>query len=113
MPSLNRPIRILFLIISCIGLVFYLSGNNVSKTEITFLKAEGAEALYLKHCKLCHGKDGQRMLGGAKDLSGSTMSVDERIKIITDGKGKMASYASKINQEEIEAVANYIETLRP
>ena len=113
MRSIYRPFRILFLIISCIGLISYLSGSNVSTAEVIVTKGEGAETVYLKHCKLCHGKDGQRMMSGAKDLSVSAMSLEERVKIITEGKGKMASYSAKISEEEIEAVAMYIETLRP
>jgi mono/diheme cytochrome c family protein len=112
MPSINRPFRILFIITFCIGLISYVSGKNGPKTGVSITEGEVAEALYLKQCKLCHGKDGQRMLSGAKDLSTSTMSLEERIKIITEGKGKMASYSSKISQEEIESVAIYIETLR-
>ncbi len=53
------------------------------------------------------------MMKGAKDLSVSTMSLEERVKIITEGKGKMASYSTKISEEEIESVAIYIATLRP
>ena len=89
-----------------------MSGSDDSTVGITYLKGEGAEGIYLKHCKLCHGRDGQRMLGGAKDLSVSMMSLEERMTIISEGKGKMASYTSKLSLEEIEALAMYIETLR-
>ena len=45
--------------------------------------------IYKQNCMLCHGADGSLGANGSKDLSQSTLSLDERKAIIKNGKGKM------------------------
>ena len=68
--------------------------------------------VYTKLCQNCHGADGKLMLSGAKDLSISALTKEEQILIITKGKNAMAAYESQLSQQQIEAVADYIETLK-
>ncbi len=65
------------------------------------------EAVFKKNCKLCHGIDGKQMLNGAKDLNLSTMTLEERVNIITNGKKVMIPFKDVLTAKEIKAVAQY------
>ncbi len=71
-----------------------------------------ARALYIRKCSLCHGDDGD--LGASKSpmLSTSTLSLEERVALITYGKGTMPAQKGILNKAEITAVARYIERFR-
>ena len=77
-------------------------------------KAEGnassnidPKKIYKLNCQLCHGSDGKLGANGSKDLTVSPLGLDERISIITNGKGAMAAYSGILSTEEIKAVAAY------
>lgn len=63
--------------------------------------------IYKQNCVLCHGADGSLGANGSKDLSQSTMSLDERKAIIKNGKGKMIGLGSLLSTDEIDAVAAF------
>jgi len=69
--------------------------------------------LFEKNCKLCHGKDGKKMLAGAPDLSLSEMTKAQRMDIIANGKGTMTPFRDRLSPEQVEAVADYLEKLKP
>ena len=48
----------------------------------------------------------------APDLRTSTLSLEERKRIIREGKGSMPSHQSALDPSAIEEVAKYIETFR-
>ena len=65
----------------------------------------------MTYCKSCHGKKGSLGLGGAAKLTKSTMSLEERIDVITNGKGKMTPFGALLSEKELLAVAKFTETL--
>ncbi len=69
-------------------------------------------AVFKQNCVICHGSDGTLGLNGAKDLSKSTLSVEERINIITHGKNLMTPFGTILRPEEIQAAAEYTQTLK-
>lgn len=69
------------------------------------------ESLYKTHCAICHGADGKKGLAGAKMIPESELSLDERIALITNGKGSMMPYRGVLSKEEIARVAAYTLTL--
>ena len=71
-----------------------------------------ARALYIRKCSLCHGDDGKLMASKSPDLSVSTMTLAERVAIITYGKGTMPAQKGVLDKAEITAVARYIERFR-
>lgn len=71
----------------------------------------GAE-LYKINCQACHGETGDAGVSGAKDLTASTLSKAEKEMIVKNGKGNMTAYGSILNPSEINAVLDYIETLK-
>jgi mono/diheme cytochrome c family protein len=101
-----RSRLILLSIISVFILACSGSGENVGQEAIN------AKALYEKKCSLCHGNDGQLNLAGASDLSKSALSLEDRINVITNGKNNMTPFKAVLSEDEIKAVAIYIENFR-
>ena len=67
---------------------------------------------YKLFCTTCHGFKGDMNINGAKDLSVSKISLEEAVAQIYHGKGLMTPFKGLLKDEEIIAVAKYIETLR-
>ena len=77
--------------------------NNASTNQ----PISGIE-IYKTRCVTCHGMDGAMGNNGAKNLIVSEMPINERIKIIRNGKGGvMPAFKTLLTQEEILAVAQY------
>jgi len=70
------------------------------------------KALYLSQCALCHGDSGKKGLSGAKDLSISEQTKVEMHELIANGKNSMPAYGKNFSREEIDAVIEYVETLK-
>ena len=71
-----------------------------------------AGELFMKFCENCHGENGMKGKFGAANLALSSMGMQQRINIISNGKGVMAPYKDDMSKEEIEAVAVYLTTLK-
>jgi cytochrome c6 len=67
--------------------------------------ADGA-ATYTAKCKMCHGATGEKNF---PDLSKSEVDLT---RSVTDGKGKMPAYKTKLSTDEIKGVVAYIKTLK-
>lgn len=102
--------------------VFFTSGiialNSTSCTQQT-KSAESSEKkeinggdIYNHYCVSCHGKDGKMGVSGAKDLSISPLTLEEKISVISYGRGGMMPYKDLMSKEEIEAVAQFIKKLK-
>ena len=63
-------------------------------------------------CAVCHGKTGDLNVNEAKDLTVSTISLEESVAQIYHGRGMMTAWKGIMKDYEIVAVAKYIETLR-
>lgn len=70
------------------------------------------EQVYKQQCNLCHGSNGDLGASGASFLSQSKLDLQQRIEIITNGRNKMMAYSGLLSEEEIKAVAEYLETLK-
>ena len=68
--------------------------------------------LFEQYCVLCHGKDGKLQMNGAKDLTLSVLSVEERIALMKSGKGLMTPFEGIITEEEMRSIASYAVTLK-
>jgi mono/diheme cytochrome c family protein len=84
--------------------------------------AQDGKALYLAHCKKCHGETGKPS-DGIKKMNPKIETFDaaffakrtdaDLAKGIAEGKGKMKPFNEKLKPEETAAVAKYIRTLTP
>lgn len=69
------------------------------------------KVIYKVLCEECHGIDGKKGSLEAADLSESQMTRDERMEIITHGKGVMPGFDAELSEQEIVLVTAYTETL--
>jgi cytochrome c6 len=99
----------LVLFAGMVMLVF--SCGNTAGPEGSMATSDVAK-LYSIRCAMCHGDNGKLGLAGASDLSISQMTMEERIAIITNGKGTMTPFKDMISAAEINSLAEYIGTLR-
>ncbi len=110
--------------LALVSLFLIIYAYGISETKSPTFKKEKVEMLasgdrsavgqdvYAKMCQSCHGINGKAGMSGAKDLSISNLSNDEKIAIIKHGKNAMIPYEKSLNEEQIAAVADYIETLK-
>lgn len=89
-----------FLGLAVIGFIYACSGGDGAP------KADGS-AVFKTHCQLCHGADGKLGLNGAKDLTASPLTLEERVQVITKGRNTMLAYENILSADEIKAVAQY------
>ncbi|KRP07169.1 MAG: hypothetical protein ABR95_12420 [Sphingobacteriales bacterium BACL12 MAG-120813-bin55] len=83
------------------------SGENAGPAPVI----SRGEAIYNQNCKLCHGSRGNLGVSGAFNLRQSTLTVPEKIQVITNGRNGMAAYKGILSDEEILLVATYTESL--
>ena len=68
--------------------------------------------LYINYCSVCHGFDGGVTEAGSAILKISTLTLADRIKVITKGRNLMTPFEELLSEEKIKAVAEYLEVLR-
>lgn len=68
-------------------------------------------AVYATYCVLCHGKDGSLGVNGAKDLAHSTLTRDEMILVITNGRNMMQPFRGVLTAGDITAVVDHVRAL--
>ena len=83
--------------------------KSVKKADI---KAVDAGAKFKMYCAACHGFKGNMMVNGAKDLTKSKASLQERVAQVYFGKGLMTPFKGVLSDAEIVAVSTHLETLR-
>lgn len=106
--------------LALLSLMLLIYAYGVSETKSAFFKPEpvastvtvNGQEIYQSKCVNCHGADGKLMLSGAKDLSVSQLTLDQKIALITNGKNAMKAYNNQLSVEQIAAVASYTETLK-
>lgn len=95
-----------FLIIVSFGLAHKAKDAKAGDKTI----AVNGKEIYEEKCTLCHGNDGKLGLSGAKDISLSQLNHTDIVTLISQGKNTMPAFNSSLSSEQIEAVANYVES---
>lgn len=83
--------------------------GNLSSQSLE--ESEGKQ-IYNTYCVACHGANGKLKLNEASDLTLSEMTLEERIKNISEGGSMMPAFAEVITEEQIAAVAGYLDELK-
>lgn len=93
--------------------LFACSGDQQPAAPAANAPTRGAiQRAYTMKCSLCHGSDGKLMASKAPDLSKSTLSLEERMAIITYGKGTMPPQNGILDAAMIRGIAEYIESFK-
>ncbi|MFN3939480.1 MAG: c-type cytochrome [Chitinophagales bacterium] len=106
-----RLISFLVMVIVFMGCASDAQHNNSVDSGNSYTLLPG-EQIYMDNCKLCHGKNGGLGLSGASDLRSSTLDTAQVISVLTNGRNAMASFKGILTEEEINAVAAYVQNLK-
>lgn len=87
---------------------FWACGNLSSQS----LEENEGKEIYSTYCAACHGPNGKLKLNEASDLTLSELTLEERIKNISEGGSMMPAFAEVITEEQIAAVAVYLDELK-
>ena len=66
--------------------------------------------LFATKCSWCHQGYGMKQADGPK-LAGTTKSIEQVMKQISDGKSPMPGFKNQLSEKEVQALAEYIKTL--
>lgn len=69
------------------------------------------EAIYKSQCVMCHGRNGNLNMSGAKDLTKSGLTEEEMIAIVTSGRGGMIGFGKTLTKKQIEEVVGHVRML--
>lgn len=87
-----------------------------AKEQVTLLSSGDrmvvGKDVYTRLCTNCHGENGNAMKSGAKDLTKSALTREDKINRIMNGKNAMPAYSALLSNEQLQAVADYIETFK-
>ncbi|MFZ4427176.1 MAG: c-type cytochrome [Saprospiraceae bacterium] len=82
------------------------SPDTGAPTDASNPKPDG-EKIYKTYCVTCHGLYGDMGASGAANLTKSKLPLDERIKVITNGRNTMTGFKALLTPDKIKAVAKY------
>lgn len=105
------------LFIAVIGVLSCSEKKSVDKYPVSATPAGPADPVLVKKlfdvkCALCHGSDGRQQYAGAKNLAESTMTRDEVMDRIREGKGAMPPQKDVLSDQQINALSDFVMTLR-
>jgi mono/diheme cytochrome c family protein len=99
---------------AAIPIALFLAGAFLLSTH-AMADTAAAEATYKAKCAGCHGADGKgKEALKTQDFASSAvqnMSDAELTAVITDGKGKMPSYAKSLKPDQVKDLVAYIRSL--
>jgi cytochrome c6 len=105
-----KTLNAIFATIITITLCFQSCGEPPQTVDVS--KSISGPDIFKKYCQTCHGADGKLGLNGAKDLTVTALSVEQRTELISNGKGVMTPFKSTLTPEQIRAVAEYTTTFK-
>ena len=105
-------------------IVFYASVYDASSANLredSLQNDADANALFVKNCASCHGKDGRAKtfkarFNHARDLTNTNWQAgisDEHIyNSILKGNGRMPAFGKRLSKPEVAALVTYVRTLK-
>lgn len=110
-------------VLALLSLLLIVYAYGVAETRAPFFKQQPMEvasadsaglgkSVYSAACVSCHGEDGKLGKSGAKDISMSMLSKEEKVQLIHKGKNGMPAFRHLLNDEQIEAVVGYLDSLK-
>lgn len=82
------------------------AGSQPAAAAAAPAKPDGKK-IYKQYCVTCHGLYGDMGASGAFNLTTSALTIEERVAVITKGRGAMTPFENLLDADEIEAVAEY------
>jgi|JI9StandDraft_1071089.scaffolds.fasta_scaffold36624_3 mono/diheme cytochrome c family protein len=97
------PASAMLLLLACSA----AGGASPEKKE----PATPGEVIFKSQCVMCHGRNGNLQISGAKDLTKSTLTEEEMIAIVTNGRGGMVGFGKTLSKEQVEQVVEHVRSL--
>lgn len=94
-----------------IAVMVLACGGASSPVDTMEADKSPGRTVFNTNCALCHGRDGKAGLNGAKDLTRSTLTKEEMIAIVRNGRGAMMPYKQVLTTKEIAAVVEHVRKL--
>ncbi len=107
----TKRVAMIKLITSCLLMGLIIACAPKDKAPVAAGDTAAGQNIYKKYCVICHGADGKLGINGAKDITVSALTQDERVALITKGKNTMTPFEGILTPDEIQAVAAYSMTL--
>jgi len=85
---------------------------HLSESELNEPDPVKGKVIYENLCVDCHGIDGKKGLFKAPDLTESQLTPEQKLEVIRNGKKSMQPYRKQLDEEEIELVWQYINSLK-
>jgi mono/diheme cytochrome c family protein/uncharacterized membrane protein SirB2 len=82
--------------------------DSSGKTNANYDLVAHGKSVFLAQCALCHGEDGKKGLGGAKNLQETRLDKNQIMDLLLNGKNTMPSYRNVLSQQEMMAVVAYV-----
>jgi mono/diheme cytochrome c family protein len=83
------------------------SCNKTGQSQFDTNHTPDGSKLYKSYCLTCHGIHGDMGANGAFNLTTSKISLEEKIKVIREGRNNMIAFKDILSYEQIKAVAEY------
>lgn len=74
--------------------------------------ADASQQIYKSNCLACHGDQMEGKVGPALNHIGADMTKEQIYKVITNGRGGMPSFESRLTEDEIIAVTTWLASLK-
>lgn len=100
------------ILISCFLLAFIIACAGKEKKASGVVSVEEGEHVFKKYCIICHGSDGKLGVNGAKDITISKLTLEEREIQVKKGKNTMTPFEGVLTEEQIKSVALYSMNLK-
>lgn len=69
------------------------------------------KSAYKMYCSNCHGLDGSLGTNGAINLKNSSLSLEERVLVISKGRGIMTGFETILDESQIQQIAEFTQSL--
>lgn len=88
-------------------------GQNSGNSQAAAGNGDAVEGkkVYERYCVLCHGADGKKEMNGAKDITISQLTFDERVALVRGGRNLMTPFEGILSEQEMADVSAYSMTL--
>lgn len=115
MAALRTAVRVVEVValLASLAFVVLLFANEPSTSSVPAASSgdpvDGA-AVYASRCSTCHGDDGDG--GRGPTLGGGVVAAEfpdpaDQVAVVTNGRGTMPSFRTRLTPEEIAAVVEY------
>jgi len=100
------------ILISCFFILLIIACSGKEKASSGVPSVAEGEQVFKKNCIICHGADGKLGINGAKDITVSKLTLEERESQIKKGKNTMTPFEGVLSETQIKSVAAYTMTLK-